>query len=83
MVVQQLAQTPSKDNLLMVVLTTYKEREDKGQLASRLTLKECQKLLVQLIAVYPQMMICIDVLDEVDHNLQLRLLKVLKHVVDE
>ena len=80
--IQQLAQTPSKDKLLTPVLNVYKEREEEGQLSSRLTLKECQDLLVQLIAVYPQTTICIDALDEVDHKLRLGLLRALKHVVE-
>jgi len=53
-----------------------------GQLSSRLTLKECQDLLVQLIAVYLQTTICIDALDEVDHKLRFELLDALKHVVE-
>jgi hypothetical protein len=47
-----------------------------------LTLNECQDLLVQLIAVYPQTTICIDALDEVDHRLRLGLLEALKHVME-
>jgi hypothetical protein len=80
--IHQLAQTPSEDNLLTPVLDVYKDRENKGQLSSRLTLKECQDLLVQLIAVYPRTTICIDALDEVDHNLRLGLLRALKHIVE-
>jgi len=56
-------------------------REEEGQLSSRLTLKECQHLLVQLMDLYPQTTICIDALDEVDDKLRLELLKALKHVV--
>ena len=80
--VQQLAQTPSEDNLLTPVLDVYKHRENKGQLSSRLALKECQDLLVQLIAVYPQTTIFIDALDEVDHKLRTKLLEALSHVVE-
>jgi len=67
----------------MPVPDIHKEREDKGQLSSRLTLKECQDLLVQLMAVYPQTTICIDALDEVDHNLRLELLEALKYVMEK
>jgi len=81
--IQQLAQTPAEDTLLTPVLDIYKDREKKGQLSSRLTLQECQDLLVQLMAVYPQTTICIDALDEVDHKLRLDLLKALKHVVEK
>jgi hypothetical protein len=80
--IQQLAQPPSEDKLLTPVLDVYKNREKEGQLSSRLTLKECQDLLVQLLAVYPQTTICIDALDEVDHELRLGLLQALKHVVE-
>jgi len=80
--IQQLAQTPSGDDLLPPVLDVYKDREKAGQLSSRLTLRECQDLLVRLIAVYPQTTICIDALDEADHNLRLELLEALKHVVE-
>jgi hypothetical protein len=80
--IQQLAQTPSKDKLLKPVLDVYKNREEEGQLSSRLTLKECQDLLVRLMAVYPQTTICIDALDEVDHKLRMGLLEALKHVVE-
>jgi len=79
--IQQLAQTPAEDKLLTPVLHIYKDREKKGQLSSRLTLKECQDLLVQLIAVYPQTTICIDALDEVDHKLRFKLLEALTHVL--
>jgi len=81
--IQQLAQTPSEDKLLKPVLDVYKERETKGQLSSRLTLKECQDLLVRLMAAYPQTTICIDALDEVDHRLRLKLLEALKHIVEK
>jgi len=80
--IQQLAQTPSKDELLTPVLDVYNDREIQGQLSSQLTLKECQDLLVQLLAVYPQTTICIDALDEVDHTVRLGLLEALKHVVE-
>jgi hypothetical protein len=80
--IQQLAQTPSEDNLLTPVLNVYKDREKLGQLTSRLTLKECQDLLVQLAAVYSQTTICIDGLDEVDRKLRFELLEALKHVVE-
>jgi len=80
--IQQLAQTPSKDELLTPVLDVYNDREKQGQLSSRLTLKECQDLLVQLLAVYPHTTICIDALDEVDHKLRFGLLEALKHVVE-
>ena len=79
--IQQLAQTSSKDKLLKPVLDVYKDREEKGQLSSRLTLKECQDLLVQLMDIHPRTTICIDALDEVDRKLRLDLLKALKHVV--
>jgi len=81
--IQQLSQTPVEGELLKPVLDVYNEREKKGQLSSRLTLKECQDLLVQLMAVYPQTTICIDALDEVDHKLRLELRKALKHVVEK
>jgi len=53
-----------------------------GQLTSRLTLKECEDLLVQLMAVYPQTTICIDAIDEVDLKLRFELLDTLRHVVE-
>jgi hypothetical protein len=81
--IQQLVQTPSKDQLLKPVLDVYEEREKVGQLSSRLTLKECQDLLVQLMAVYPQTTICIDALDEVDHKLRFELLEALGHIVEK
>jgi len=79
--IQQLAQTPSEDKHLTPVLDVYKKREQKGQLSSRLTLKECQDLLAQLITVHLQTTICIDALDEVDPKLRLELLEALRHVV--
>ena len=75
-------QTPSEDSLLKPVLDIYKDGEKAGQLSSQLTLKECQDLLVQLVAVYPQTTICIDALDEVDHKLHFELLQALRHVVE-
>jgi hypothetical protein len=79
--IQQLAQTPSEDKLLTPVLDIYMEREKEGQLSSRLTLKECQNLLVRLVTLYPQTTICIDALDEVDHKLRLELVEALRHIV--
>jgi hypothetical protein len=80
--IQQLAQTPSRDKLLPAVLDIYTIQKKTGQLSSRWTLKDCQDLLVQLVAEYPQTTICIDALDEVDPKLRLGLLKALKHVVE-
>jgi len=81
-IVRQLAQTSANGELLSPVLDSYKGREKAGQLTSRLTLAECRDLLVQLMAVYPQTTICIDALDEVDHQLRLELLEALRHVVE-
>jgi hypothetical protein len=80
--VQQLAQTPSSNELLTPVRDGYVEREKEGQLASRLAINECRDLLVQLMAIHPQTTICIDTLDEVDPNSQLELLEALKHIVE-
>jgi len=80
--IHQFAQTPSEDNLLKPVFDIYKDREKAGQLSSQLTLKECQDLLVHLMAAYPQTTICIDALDEVDHKLRFELLEALRHVVE-
>jgi len=80
--IQQLAKTPAEDKLLSVVLDIYEDREKEGQLSSRLTLRECQDLLVKLMAEYPQTTICIDALDEVDHKMRFELLEALRHVVE-
>ena len=80
--VQQFAQTACVDKLLTPVLDMYKDRENVGQLSSKLTLKECQDLLVRLMAVYPETTICIDALDEVDHKSRFELLEALNHIVE-
>jgi len=80
--VQQLAQTSEADKLLKPVVTLYQKREEKGQTASKLSITESQQLLVQLTDIHPQTTICIDALDEVEHGIRLKLLNVLKHIVD-
>jgi len=80
--IQQLAQTESKGELLKLVIDIYKAREEKGQKSSRLTLNESQELLVQLTDIYPQTTICIDALDEVENGIRVQLLKSLKHVME-
>jgi len=80
--VQQLAQIESKEELLQPVVDVYQDRELKGQKASRLSLVECQALLVQLADIHPRTTICIDALDEVENRNRLKLLKSLKNLVD-
>jgi len=70
------------DKLLKPVVDIYKARENKGQKSSRLSLTESQELLVQLTDIYPQTTICIDALDEVEHQTRIVLLKSLRHVVE-
>jgi hypothetical protein len=82
--IQQLAQTsgPDGDTLLSPAVDIYKKREKIGQKSSRLGLTESQELLVQLTDMYPQTTICIDALDEVEHEIRPKLLSALKHVVN-
>jgi len=80
--IKQLAQAGSEDKLLKPVIDIYKARENAGQEASRLTLNESQKLLVQLTDIYPQTTICIDALNEVENGIRVQLLESLKHVVE-
>ena len=83
--VQQLAQTSEsgKDILLRPVVDLYEEREKNGQKASRLTLEESQKLLIELTDSYPQAtIVCIDALDEVENANRIPLLNALKHVME-
>ena len=54
--IQQLAQTRTesgKNKLLKPVVDIYRDREEKGQKSSRLSLGESQELLVQLTDIYP------------------------------
>ncbi|KAI5841657.1 hypothetical protein BZA05DRAFT_344843, partial [Tricharina praecox] len=81
--IQQLAQTESDDDkLLMPLVCIYEAREKRGQKSSHLTLTESQELLVQLTDIYPQTTICIDALDEVENETRIQLLKSLKYVVE-
>ena len=82
--IQQLAQTESEKNkLLKPVFDVYKDRENKGQVTSHLSLGESQELLVQLVDIYPQTTICIDALDEVETKSRPSLLKALKYIIEK
>jgi len=79
--VQQLAQT-SEAELLKPVVDVYHDREKKGQISARLSITESQDLLVQFTDLYPQTTICIDALDEIDHQIRIVFLKTLRHVME-
>ena len=79
--VQQLAQT-SEPELLKPVVDVYHDREKKGQISARLSITESQDLLVQFTDLYPQTTICIDALDEIDHQIRIVFLKTLRHVME-
>lgn len=79
--VQQFVQTSAEDDVLKPVVDIYEEREQIGQKCSSLSLTESRELLIKLATIYPRMTICIDALDEVDHEKRLRLLAALRHVV--
>ena len=79
--VQQLAQL-SEVELLQPVVDAYHDREKKGQVSARLSVTESQDLLVQLTDLYPQTTICIDALDEIDHQIRIVFLKTLRHVME-
>ena len=64
------------------MIEVYKDRLQKGQKSSPLTLKESRDILVQLTDIYPQTTICIDALDEIDHTIRIRLLEALNYVMD-
>ena len=81
--IQQLAQTkPGKDKLLGPVVDIYRDREEKGQTSSRLSLRESQELFIQLTDIYPQTTICVDALDEVEIDTRLLLLKTLINIIE-
>ena len=81
--IQQPAQTgPDKNQLLNPAVDIYRNRKEKGQRSSHLSLGESQQLLAQLADIYPQTTICIDALDEVRAETRLLLLKALKNVVE-
>ena len=82
--IQQLAQTESgKDKLLGPVVDIYRDREEKGQTSSRLSLKESQELFIQLTDIYPQTTICVDALDEVEIDTRLLFLKALINIIEK
>ena len=63
------------------MIEVYKDRLQKGQKSSPLTLKEILDILVQIRDIYPQTTMCIDALDEIDHTIRIRLLEALKYVM--
>ncbi|KAF8417291.1 hypothetical protein EV426DRAFT_711742 [Tirmania nivea] len=67
--------------LLTHIVDIYKKREEKGQKSAQLSLAEARDLLVQITDVYPQIMICIDAMDEVDNDTRIHLRKCLNHVI--
>jgi len=79
--IQQLAKTESEE-LLEPAVDIYQNREKEGQKSSRLSLADSQELLVQLTDIYPRTTICIDALDEVEHQTRILLLKSLRHVIE-
>ena len=82
--IQQLAQTESgKNELLKPVVDIYLDRERGGQRSSHLSILESQELLIQLTDIYPQTIICIDALDEVETETRLLLLKALKNTIEK
>ena len=84
--VQQLAQTRTESEnkkLLKPIVDIYLDREENGQVSSRLSFRESQELLVQLTDIYPQTTICIDALDEVETVTRLLLLKALKNIIEK
>jgi len=80
--IHQLAQADDR-KILKPVVDIYKDREQNGQISARLTLEESQELLVKIADIYPRTTICLDALDEVDHEIRIRLLKSLKHVIEK
>ena len=82
--IQQLSLTGSgKNGLLGPVVDIYRDRYERGQTSSRLSLRESQELLIQLTDIYPQTTICIDALDEVETETRLLLLKALKNIIEK
>jgi hypothetical protein len=79
--VQQLAQM-SEAELLKPAVEVYLDREEKGQTSARLSVTESQDLLVQLTDLYPQTTICIDALDEIEHQIRVVFLKSLRQVME-
>jgi hypothetical protein len=65
------------------VVDIYKDREKTAQKSSRLTLNESQELLIRVADIYPRITICIDALDEVDRDIRVHLLKLLKSVIEK
>jgi hypothetical protein len=63
-------------------MEVFKDRLQKGQKASPLTLKESLDILVQLTDVYSKTTLCIDALDEIDHTIRIRLLEALNYVME-
>jgi hypothetical protein len=46
----------------------YEKREEDGSSSRHLSFQECQKLIISLLDIYPQTIIAIDALDEIDRK---------------
>jgi hypothetical protein len=80
--IQQVIQIDDKQ-LLKPVVDIYRNREQKGQKSSSLTLQESQELLIKITDIYSQTTICLDALDEVQREIRSHLLKTLRLVIEK
>ncbi|KAI5784775.1 hypothetical protein EDC01DRAFT_693331, partial [Geopyxis carbonaria] len=88
-IISQLARNEN-GKIPQPVVDLYTARKGSGQLSSKLSLKECEKLLIELISLQPaeqtvhraRITICIDALDEINNKKErLDLLQSLKTVM--
>ena len=81
--VRQLSVCQRQDALQTLIVTDYKQRQQKGFSSGKLSFEECAKLILDYINIYPQTTLVLDAFDECNPRTRKELVSVFDSFLTE
>lgn len=81
--VRQLSASDSQDAIQPSLVRLYTEKEKKGFASNEISIEESEKIILELVNIYPQTTLVLDALDECDRRTRGRLIKVLDGLLEQ
>ena len=81
--VRQLSTSQSWDAIQPSLVRLYTEKEKTGFASNEISIEESEKMLLELVNIYPQTTLVLDALDECDRRTRGRLIEVLDELLEQ
>jgi ankyrin repeat domain-containing protein 50 len=81
--VRQLSASDRQDAIQPSLVRLYTEKEKKGFASNEISIEESEKIILELVNIYPQTTLVLDALDECDRRIRGRFIKVLDRLLEQ